>query len=127
MIEIRNNIIPFKGYKAINLLGVIFIRKGMEYTDTTRRHERIHTKQMREMLYIGFYLWYVVEYVCRWIWRRIHKPDHPFYGAKWMHLAYFDISFEQEAYDYQHSEEYLDKRKHFAWMKYLRERNEMNY
>lgn len=127
MITVVNRIIPFKGYKAINLFEVVFVRKGMEYTDTTRRHERIHTKQMREMLYIGFYLWYVIEYVLRWIWRRWHKPDHPFYGAKWMHLAYFDISFEQEAYDYQHSEDYLEKRKHFAWMKYLRERNEMNY
>lgn len=125
MIEIRNRIIPFKGYKAINLLGVVFIRKGMEYTDTTRRHERIHTKQMREMLYIGFYLWYMFEYVCRWIWRRWHKPDHLFYGKKWMRLAYYDISLEQEAYDYQHSEEYIKKRKHFAWMRYLRKRNKM--
>ena len=41
--------------------------------------------------------------------------------------AYRNVSFEQEAYDYQHSEEYLGKRKHFAWVKYLRERNEMNY
>lgn len=127
MIEIRNKIIPFKGFKAINLFGIVFIRKNADFSDTTRRHETIHTKQMREMLYIGFYLWYVIEYACRWIWRRWHKPDHTFYGAKWMHLAYYDISLEQEAYDYQHSEEYIKKRKHFAWVKYLRIRNKMKY
>ena len=27
MIKIRNNIIPFKGYKAINICGILFIRK----------------------------------------------------------------------------------------------------
>ena len=122
---IRNKFIPFKGFKAINLFEVVFVRKGMEYTDTTRRHERIHTRQMREMLYVGFYLWYVIEYVLRWIWRRWHKPDHTFYGAKWMGLAYRDISFEQEAYAFENDDKYLKKRKHFAWMRYLRKRNKM--
>lgn len=126
MIEIRNNIIPFKGFKAVNLFEIVFVRKNADFSDTTRRHETIHTKQMREMLYVGFYLWYVIEYVCRWVWRRWHKPDHLFYGRKWMRLAYYDISLEQEAYEYQDSEEYIKKRKHFAWVKYLRKRNKMN-
>jgi hypothetical protein len=29
---IYNNIIPFKGYKAINLLGLVFVRKGAKFT-----------------------------------------------------------------------------------------------
>lgn len=125
MIEIRNNIIPFKGYKAINLFEIVFIRKNADFNDIAHRHERIHTKQMREMLYIGFYLWYMIEYALRWIWRRRHKPDHPFYGAKWMHLAYRDISFEQEAYTFENDDKYLKGRKHFAWVRYLRKRNIM--
>lgn len=30
---VYNNLIPFKGYKAINLFGIIFARKGVELTD----------------------------------------------------------------------------------------------
>lgn len=30
---IYNNIIPFKGYKAINLLGLVFVRKGAKFTE----------------------------------------------------------------------------------------------
>jgi len=40
---IYNNIIPFKGYKAINLFGFIFARKGCNLTDVDINHEKIHT------------------------------------------------------------------------------------
>lgn len=30
---IYNNIIPFKGYKAINLFGLVFVRKGAKFTE----------------------------------------------------------------------------------------------
>lgn len=99
---IYNSLIPFKGFSAINLFGVVFARK--EYKELSQRvlnHEAIHTAQMREMLYIGFYLWYLVEWIiklCR-------------YGRK----AYENISFEREAYTYQYDYTYLHRRKHFAW------------
>lgn len=38
---IYNNIIPFKGYKAINLFGLVFVRKGAKFTEvdiSTRKH-----------------------------------------------------------------------------------------
>lgn len=47
---IYNNIIPFKGYKAINLLGLVFVRKGAKFTEVDYNHEHIHSKQMAEML-----------------------------------------------------------------------------
>lgn len=53
---IYNNIIPFKGYKAINLLGLVFVRKGAKFTEVDYNHEHIHSKQMAEMLWIFFYL-----------------------------------------------------------------------
>ena len=59
---IYNNILPIKGFKAINLFGVIFVRKGLRFTPTDAIHEGIHTKQMVEMLFIFFYLW-VIEYL----------------------------------------------------------------
>lgn len=35
---IYNNIIPFKGYKAINLLGLVFVRKGAKFTEVDYNH-----------------------------------------------------------------------------------------
>ena len=58
---IRNNIIPFKGFKAINLFGILFVRGNAELSDEVINHESIHTAQMKEMLYIPFYIWYVKD------------------------------------------------------------------
>ena len=102
---IRNNIIPFSGYKAMNLFGVLFVRESARIDDKTLRHESIHTAQMKEMLYIFFYLWYVVE----WIIRLFIKGN-----------AYRNISFEREAYSNEDDVIYLESRKRFAWIKYLK-------
>lgn len=104
MIKIRNNIIPFKGYKAINICGILFIRRGVNMTWVDYNHERIHTKQMQEMLYIFFYLWYLIE----WIVRLFRKGN-----------AYRNISFEREAYANEQGGQYCQNRKRFAWFNYL--------
>ena len=84
---IYNNIIPFRGFSAINLFGLIFARKECEpLSKQTLNHEAIHTAQMRELLYIGFYLWYVVEWLVKLF----------IYGKE----AYRNVSFEREAYQY---------------------------
>jgi len=57
MRKIYNNIIPFKGFSAVNLFGILFIRKNVILTDRMINHEEIHTAQMREMLYVPFYIW----------------------------------------------------------------------
>ena len=38
---VYNNLIPFKGYKAINLFGIVFARKGAVLTDKDLNHEAI--------------------------------------------------------------------------------------
>lgn len=102
---IKNSIIPFKGFKAINLFGFVFVRKDEFFDyDFDANHERIHTAQMKEMLYVFFYLWYLVE----WIIRLFKKGN-----------AYKNISFEKEAYDNENNLSYLNNRKHFNWIKYL--------
>lgn len=51
---IYNNIIPFPGFAAINLFGVIFARKECRpLSETTINHEAIHTEQMKDLLYVG--------------------------------------------------------------------------
>ena len=102
---IYNNIIPFTGYKAINLFGILFVRKGCNMSDEDINHEAIHTTQMKEMLYIFFYIWYIVE----WVIRLFKKGN-----------AYRNISFEQEAYNNENNLEYLNNRKHYGWFKYLK-------
>lgn len=51
---IRNNIIPFKGFAAINLFGILFVRKDAVITEQTLRHEEIHTAQMKRIALCGF-------------------------------------------------------------------------
>ena len=46
---IINNILPPKGFKCINLFGILFCRKQLNKIDIN--HETIHTKQMQELLY----------------------------------------------------------------------------
>lgn len=102
---IENKIIPFPGYKAINLFGLLFVRKGAVISEEDINHESIHTAQMKEMLYIFFYIWYIVE----WVIRLFKKGN-----------AYRNISFEQEAYNNEDNLEYLNNRKHYEWFKYLK-------
>lgn len=102
---IYNNIIPFPGYKAINLFGLLFVRKGAVMSEEDINHESIHTAQMKEMLYIFFYIWYIIE----WVIRLFKKGN-----------AYRNISFEQEAYSNEDNLEYLKDRKHYAWFKHIK-------
>ena len=60
---VYNKFIPFKGFCAINLFGIIFARKGCKVTPRTINHEKIHTAQMRELGYIGFYVLYFLEWL----------------------------------------------------------------
>ena len=108
MIIIRNNFIPFKGYLAINLFGILFCRKTAVIDDVTINHESIHSRQMPELLYIPYYIWYGIEYLIRLLVLRNHKK------------AYRSISFEQEAYEHETDMEYLHDRKWYAWLKYLK-------
>ena len=104
---IENKWIPFRGFSAVNLFGVLFVRKGVEVTDTMIRHEEIHTMQMRETAYVGFYLWYAIE----GLWKCLAN------GKK----GYYRISFEQEAYMYDHykANTYKAIRQPFAWLEFV--------
>lgn len=106
---IFNSIIPFRGFTAINICGLLFARKGAVITEHIITHERIHTKQMKEMLYVGFYLWYIVE----WIWRVLFTSD------RFSKRAYRNICFEQEAYDWDKVEYYPETRQSFFWINYF--------
>ena len=101
---VRNKIIPFKGFKAINLFGILFVRKDAVLSDIDINHEKIHTEQMKELLFIFFHVWYAIEWIIR-----LFGPGN----------AYRNISFEQEAYANEDNFNYLEERNHFSFLNYL--------
>jgi len=103
----HNRMVPFKGFDAVNVFGMLLVRPGLEPDEELINHEAIHTRQMREMLYVGFYVWYFVE----WVVRLFMKGN-----------AYRNIGFEREAYLHQDDLHYLQHRKHYAWFKLLRKK-----
>lgn len=104
---IYNNIIPFKGFRAMNILGVIFARKSANpLSAKTINHEAIHTAQMKELLYVGFYIIYVLEWLYRLI-RSIFTKEN----------AYRNISFEREAYEHDEDMTYIENRQPYAQWK----------
>lgn len=104
---IRNKFIPFKGYSAITIGNIIFVRKEAIITDTLINHESIHYEQEKELGYVGFYLLYILEY----LYKRVKYKN--------AYKAYYEVSFEQEAYDNQHDLNYITNRIKFSWLKYL--------
>ena len=80
----------------------------MLFTDADLRHERIHTRQMLELLVLPFYLIYLAEWLVRFV-----RLRHPL-------RAYLAISFEREAYAHQSDPTYLRRRPRYAWLRYWR-------
>lgn len=127
---IRNKIIPFGNYIAINLFGIVFTK--VELDEIGINHENIHSKQMLEVLIVStfiilcligifnisawwlllaipsYYIIYCIEYLCI---RLLHTKQS---------CAYHDISFEEEAHNNDSNLDYLKSRKYFSWTKYLK-------
>jgi hypothetical protein len=120
---IRNKYIPFPGYKAINLFGVLFVKNNAKIDDATINHEAIHSRQFVELMVLfavatvfirwwlpvfapfAFYVWYVLE----WLIRLFMRGN-----------AYRNISFEREAYANQGDFSYLKRRRLLNFLRYIR-------
>ena len=88
-------------------LGIFVFCRG-EMSDTTRRHETIHFQQQLELLFV--FQW--ILYGLFWLVGLVRYRD----GAK----AYREIPFEREAYSNEKKFTYLEKRKRFAWVSYIK-------
>ena len=111
MILIKKRQLVPKGYIGITIYPFVFYKEDKNLTKTFISHERIHLEQQKEMLVIFFYLFYGIEFLVRLI--RTFDRDK----------AYYNLSFEREAYDNQASEDYLKVRKKFSWIKYYKKKN----
>ena len=122
---IRNNIIPFPGFKAINLFGVLFVRSNAKIDDATLNHEAIHSRQFTELMI----LFAIASVFVRW-WLPLFAPlfFYVWYAVEWLihlirfrstYIAYRRISFEREAYTHQGDVNYLPKRTWFSFLNYI--------
>jgi len=99
---------PPKGFLAINLFGIIIGRSEYgKLSELELNHEKIHSKQIIEMLWIFFYLFYFIEWIVRLI--QFRNPLQ----------AYYNISFEREAYSNDKNLDYLKKRKWYSSFNYI--------
>lgn len=103
---IRTKFLP-SGIKALTTPWAIYARPKVKLNEVDVNHESIHAAQWKELWYVGFLLWYVIEYFIHLI--RFRKHD----------VAYRRISFEREAYTHESNVGYLQVRRRFAFIKYL--------
>lgn len=87
---------------AITLGFIVISRDTM--SEQTRRHETIHYQQYLDLLFIGFILLYLWDWV---VGLFIHKSGN---------IAYYCIRAEQEAYVNDHNVDYLSERKRWSWL-----------
>nr|DAJ07306.1 MAG TPA: hypothetical protein [Caudoviricetes sp.] len=129
----------FPTYTAVTLLYNSFFKKdGDEYSMDDINHECIHQVQQMECSVIGlvlglvlyglfnlslwwiiilglgfFYIWYGIEYLIILCFAKWDKQNE----------RYHDVSFEEEAHNNDGDWDYLEDRKPFAWIKYIKLRS----
>lgn len=91
---------------AITLGPFVFSRSVL--SEKTKRHETIHYQQYIELLFIGFLLIYIYDFLYAAIIKR----------KGFTRDSYLAIRFEQEAWQCDDYEDYLETRTRFAWRKY---------
>ena len=82
-------------------------RYWKERRKKTVNHETIHFQQQLECLVIPFYIIYILEYLFKAIY---------YFSIK---KAYYNISFEKEAFANDKNFEYLKTRKRYNWIKLI--------
>jgi hypothetical protein len=78
-----------------------------ELSEQTKRHEIIHFQQQLEL---GFALQWAI-YAFSYLYHLVKIRDS--------REAYYDVSFEREAYGNEADKNYLENRKRYAWVKYI--------
>ncbi|WP_430615090.1 hypothetical protein [Flavobacterium sp. JP2137] len=97
-----------RGFVGLTIYPFIIFKKAASLDDVKLlTHEKIHIRQQLELLLVFFYLWYLLEFVIKFVWLRDKQ------------LAYRAISFEREAYVHEGDRDYLKTRSFAAFIKYI--------
>ena len=108
MIFIVTKYLTPKGYQGMTVYPFIFMREEKNKEDFVFvNHESIHLRQQLELLILPFFIWYILEFMFRWI------------QFKDFDLAYRNISFEREAYQNEKNLTYLKERSFWSFINYL--------
>ena len=86
---------------------IVFKYKKENVSNRLLVHAYIHVAQQKEMLVVFFLLWYGIEWFIRFLTNGFDATE-----------AYLDLKFEREAYNNWEDVEYLEERKHYAWLEY---------
>ena len=97
-----------KGFRGITFYPFVFlVDKEDKLNSYFLNHERIHIRQQIELLILPFFIWYGVEFLIRWAQFKDRR------------VAYYNISFEKEAYSNEKDLDYLKKRSFWKFLKYV--------
>lgn len=99
----------FNYYTGLSFFIFIWITRQPHDQTQLVRHEKIHFWQQVEMLFIFHWVFYAFFYVLG----RVNGQCH--------YVAYRYNPFELEAFTHDPDATYLEKRKPFAWVRYVRE------
>ncbi len=109
VVRIAEITVSSRGISAYNFLGIILFvdETAPIHKQSFIQHERIHSRQYLELLWIGFLLLYLILFI---------KEYFKFKDRK---KAYYAIAFECEAYEYEAVPDYLSSRKLYAWKRWI--------
>ena len=108
MILISKYLVP-KGYTGLTIFPFVFLKyRGLKNDEILINHERIHLRQQLELLVLPFYFLYLVEFLFRLLQYKNWKK------------AYRKISFERESYLNEDNLSYLENRRFWQFLEYLR-------
>lgn len=96
---------------ALTIYPFIFVRRSTRGHTELIRHETIHIRQQLELLVVGAWLLFFIEYLYA---RYIKKLD--------ARQAYYFTCLEQEAHRNAIKENYLKIRKPYAMLKYIKDK-----
>ncbi len=108
LIIVSKYLIP-KGFSGFTFFPFVFLKKKEDKMNRVLlNHERIHIRQQFELLILPFFVWYFLEYFFRLMQYRNSKK------------AYYNISFEREAYSNDNDSNYLLNRRLYSFFAYIK-------
>ncbi|MBL7885828.1 MAG: hypothetical protein JNJ52_03710 [Flavobacterium sp.] len=100
-----------RGFRGLTFFPFVFIAsKSDKLNKVFINHERIHLRQQLELLVVPFYIWYGIEFGIRLLQYKNRKK------------AYYNISFEREAYANEKDFDYLKERSFWCFLSFLSEK-----
>jgi hypothetical protein len=97
-----------KGFRGFTFYPFVFLSDKKDKKNAVLlNHENIHIKQQLELVVVFFFIWYGIEFLIR-LMRYKNKRE-----------AYYNISFEREAYTKEKDLDYLKQRSFWSFLKYV--------